>query len=57
MEKKREPGFYWVKHKEDWKIAEYFEMQNLFYWNLCGKNKFYLDNEFSNIIEQQIIEP
>ena len=48
----RQPGYYWVKYNQFWKVAEYSQTADR--WILAGIGQWYRDDDFREIDENRI---
>lgn len=54
-QKKRESGFYWIKHVGSWAIADYNSVYDT--WFITGSEIDYYDSEFDEILETRLNSP
>lgn len=51
---KREIGFYWVRYRSLWHVAEWTELG---YWEVTHNNQCYTDEEWDEINETRLVAP
>jgi hypothetical protein len=51
----RKEGYYWVKFKGQWEVANWNSSYSI--WKTAGCNYYFRDDEFDEINETQILLP